>query len=165
MLRILTHEQCRVCARPFDLGGGPLFLRFRHEQWLSRRARRHLLPLVCDGCWEDLDEWQRKKQAQANRRANSNTKYNRVGDAERVFWLAAYDYGTYSSAARDEWLAEKLTISAKALRNELAARAKAETERREEQSARHWSFAKSARRAMARAAPDAPGKHQAVGNQ
>lgn len=165
-LTLTFNCACRLCGAEFDptataeaiTPGGHRFTEGRIR--IPRVARRHLLPFVCDECWEGFSRWMAAKElAQHREDAKKHGKNVRQHWTDSDARKTSNKYESFSKEVLFEWLADGLKTKATIeLRDRVVGIATKAAEKRAERARNYWGQkdpeGKASRRNWSRFAPD-----------
>jgi hypothetical protein len=137
---------CRLCDREFDPaapaeaitpGGHRLS---QHRIRLPRVARRHLLPNVCDDCWDGFSKWMAAKEMGQHRAQAKYIKRERHDSRDQIAEHTSERYQNFSQEVLCEWLNEGLEVAARIELRDRVVDIATETDfKRKERARKYWS--------------------------
>jgi hypothetical protein len=104
-LTFLCPQFCRLCEGEFEATEGEHAMEIGGVR-ITLRARRYIMPQVCDECWADFEEWRRKTMARRRKEGDANDRT--VVQAEIRSVAIESVYGKYRETLLAEWLAAGL---------------------------------------------------------
>ena len=124
VLTLLPAGWCRLCWHNLHEGNFHCRAIWIGDTGIPVRARRTVMPEVCDDCWQCFANWCARKLGEERRKAQFSDvgRHNSRGTVQRREVAMSYSearaeklYGRFSQHAVDEWLTAAMQKNAKDL--------------------------------------------------